>query len=644
MTDSSLIGTFKTARVLAGFATLTIWLASITNSRAESFGEQLNPTGDPIGGGPGYRHIAIADKAQFVVATKEELVAAIGKARAGATIYVRDDAVIDMTGSDDQAIASGVTLASGRGRDGSLGALVFSNTLSDGNKFMTLFKTGGKGVRITGLRLQGPVAEVGDADYNLVKIANGIKADHEDLQVDNCELWAWNKWSIDLAVAGGAYIHHNFIHHIRRWGFGYGVWVRGGGKAIIEANLFDFCRHHIGSGAQATSSYEARYNICLYHDVQPSFDRHGHAAKAGFDTLIHHNEFRNPAYPAILLRGNPLGEARFHHNWFAHANQKAGIDDRRATKRERVHVYDNTFGNTSEQFHPVAKAVAAPAEGPAPLTVGFDASGSKARDGAPIQRYRWIFPDTPAAVGVTAYTSKTSYSFKDPGRYLVALYASDKYGVPGVTRIPVTVHPPKGGYVLSAWVKDSYVGPLEGYLRKQILINDKVIWEDDLEGDEGGWQHLVLDVNRWVEGKKEIELCFRLRADKAITEPRKQIFECYYYVDDVHLFGGDLKSGDFELSKRWTYLQARDVFVPTVDKNETHSSTNDPEKAWTYHQSPEAKDGGFRIFIPRFWTGEARSGQWVHVIGSGINQKIAAGSICEVKQKVRIGPKPSPGK
>ena len=37
-----------------------------------------------------------------------------------------------------------------------------------------------------------------------IKIANGIRADHEDLEVDNCELWAWNKWAIDLAVAGGA--------------------------------------------------------------------------------------------------------------------------------------------------------------------------------------------------------------------------------------------------------------------------------------------------------------------------------------------------------------------------------------------------------------------------------------------------------
>ncbi len=610
---------------------------------AESFSEQLNPTGDPIGGGPGYRDIMTAGKSRFVVATSQELVAAIGEAGAGDTIYVRDDAVIDMTGSDDQAIPGGVTLASGRGRKGSLGALIFSNTLSEGNKFMPLFRTGGKDVRITGLRMRGPVAEVGDADYSLVKIANGIKSDHEDLQVDNCELWAWNKWSIDLAVAGGANIHHNYIHHTRRWGYGYGVWVRGGGKALIEANLFDFCRHHIGSGSQATSSYEARYNICLDHDVQPSFDRHGSQKKAGYDTLIHHNEFRNPAYPAILLRGNPLGEARFHHNWFAHANQKAGIDDRRGKQREKIHIHDNVYGYASSRFHPKAVATAAPAVGAAPLTVQFDGSESQDREGGKVAAYRWNFPDTPSATGVSAYTVKPSYRFNEPGRYLVELYASNEYGVPGLTRIPVTVHPPKGGYILSAWVKDSYVGPLNGYLRKQVLIDGEVIWEDDLEGDEGGWQHLMLDVEKWVKGKTEIELTFRLTADKAITEPRKQIFECYYYVDDVHLFGGEVKNGDFELGRRWTYLQAQDEFVPTGPMGENEAAA-DPGKVWLYEQKPGREKGGFRIFIPRFWTGEARSGQWVHVIGSGINQKIAAGSVCEVKQKVRIGPKPGPWK
>ncbi|HUT36457.1 MAG TPA: PKD domain-containing protein [Planctomycetota bacterium] len=590
------------SRRLLAFLLAVPWLCL-----AASHKDELNPTGDPIGGGPGYRDIKSGDTAAFVVGTREELIEALRKAEAGAVIFVRDDATIDMTGADDQTIPGGVTLASGRGRGGSQGALIFSNSLTDEAKFIPLFKTGGKGVRVTGLRLRGPFAEVGDHHYDQVKIANGIRADHEGLVVDNCELWAWDKWAIDLAVAGGAHIHHNYIHHTRRWGYGYGVWVRGGGKALIEANLFDFCRHHIGSGSQATSSYEARYNVCLYHDVQPSFDRHGNAAKAGASTLIHHNEFRNPDVAAILLRGTPLEEARFHHNWFWHASQGAAIPLREAVKGN-VHIHDNHFGPLSAACHPVAAGTATPATGPAPLAVAFDASGSRDSEGGQIVRYLWNFADTPDAVGPEAHEPTARYTFSDPGRYLVALTVSNERGVPGTTWIPVTVTPPKGGCVLSAWVKDSYYGPLKGHYRKQALIDGEAVWEDDAEGDEGGWQHLVLDVGKHVEGKKEVELAFRLRADADITEPARQIVECFFYVDDVHLFGGRVRNGDFEA-----------------------------EGGWSFAKEP-AGDDGFRLFTPSLWSGEARSGKRGCVLGNGYGRTIRRGAWTQVSQKIAVGP------
>ncbi len=578
---------------------------------AVSHKEELNPTPDPIGGGPGYRDIQASGKAALVVGSREELIDALRKAQAGAAIYVRDDATIDMTGADDQAIPGGVTLASGRGRDGSQGALIFSNGLTDEAKFTPLFKTGGKGVRLTGLRLRGPFAEVGDHHYDQVKIANGVRADHEGLEVDNCELWAWDKWAIDLAVAGGARIHHNYIHHTRRWGYGYGVWVRGGGMALIEANLFDFCRHHIGSGAQATSSYEARYNVCLYHDVQPSFDRHGDAAKAGATTHIHHNEFRNPDVAAILLRGTPLEEAHFHHNWFSQASQGAAIPLREAVKG-KVRIHDNHYGPFPASWHPLAQGVATPASGPAPLAVAFDASASRDSEGGRIVRYHWNFGDTPDAVGPEAHEPTARYTFKDPGRYLVALTVSNEKGVPGSAWLPVVVTPATGGAILSAWVKDSYYGPLKGCYRKQALVGGEVVWEADVAGDEGGWQHLVLDVRKAAAGKAEVDVAFRLRAEADITEPAKQIVECLFYVDDVHLFGGNVRNGDFE-----------------------------SDGAWSFEKEP-AGDAGFLLATPNLWSGEARSGKRCCVLGSGYGRKVPLGAWTQVRQRVAMGTMPEP--
>ena len=596
-------------KVVSVLALLAIVSVLLSPGHAETYGEQLNPTGDPIGGGPGYRDIKASDGADFVVSTKEELIEALRKAKSGMLIYVRDDAKIDMTGSIDKTIPGGVTLASGRGRNGSQGALIFSNTLTkndrEGGIDTPLFKTGGHKVRVTGLRIRGPFAEAGDWHFEHVGVACGIRSNHENLEVDNCEWWAWNKWAINLQKASGAHIHHNYIHHTRRWGYGYGVWVGFHGAALVEANLFDFCRHHIGSPGQTSSTYEACFNICLDHDVQPSFDRHGNSGQGGGLTLIHHNEFRNADEPAILLRGTPVLAARFHHNWFFHPNQETAFRIVNNVSKD-FYIYENRYGRGPLAFHPVAKATPTPATGFAPLSVQFDGSGSKDKEGGRIVQYRWHFPDTKAPIGPEAFGKTASYTFKDPGRYNVALTVSNEKGIPTKILTPVIVKPPQGGYVLSAWVKDSYSGPLKGFYRIQVLIDGNIIWEDDVAGNEGGWQHLLLDLGKWVEGKKTVELAFRLQADEAVTDPRKQVIACFYYIDDVHLFGGSLKGGDFEIG-------------------------ND----WKYREEPASKFHGGK------WSGEARSGKYVYRLAIfGYLGKVPAGALCEVKQNVAIGPKP----
>ena len=52
-------------------------LAAETLITAESSGEQLNPTGEPIGGGPGYKDIKSQADTDFVVSTKGELINAL---------------------------------------------------------------------------------------------------------------------------------------------------------------------------------------------------------------------------------------------------------------------------------------------------------------------------------------------------------------------------------------------------------------------------------------------------------------------------------------------------------------------------------------------------------------------------------------
>ena len=52
---------------------------------------------------------------------------------------------------------------------------------------------------------------------------------------------------------------------------------------------------------------------------------------------------------------------------------------------------------------------------------------------------------------------------------------------------------PKGLVMLTFDVKDSIKSNRPGYHKKQVLLNDRVVWEDDIAGDEG-WQHVEVPV------------------------------------------------------------------------------------------------------------------------------------------------------
>ncbi|MGC9319468.1 MAG: PKD domain-containing protein [Armatimonadota bacterium] len=567
----------------------------------------MNPTGDPIGGGPGYRSIADPDGATAVVRTPQGLLEALQAATAGDVVYVDDSAEVDMTGIEMVEVPGGVTLASGRGRDGSRGGLIYSDSRYPNGEYTAVLLTGGPAVRLTGLRLRGPSGDYGDHHYERIGVSCAVRDAHGDLQVDNCELWCWDKWAIYLDEIGRAHIHHNFIHHTRRAGYGYGVWVADGGEALIEANLFDFNRHHIGSGAQETGSYEARYNLCLWHDTNPSFDRHGGSGRAGGWTRIHHNTFRNSQVEAILLRGIPAGGAEFHHNWFYHHTREAAIDDRRAhATREKVH--DNHYGPVDESELPLAVAEASPAGGTAPLTVRFDGTRSQSPDGGPVLYHEWNFGDQPGPVGVRAWGPVVSHTFARAGLYPVELRVADERGITAETWEPVLVEPDAPGAWLSACLKDSNKSDVPGYYRKQILIDGEVIWEDDSAGDER-WEHVLLELTPLVAGRDECGLAFRLLCDRQVQDPASELHEIFYYIDDVHIFGGDVRDGGFE-----------------------------GRRGWTYSETPE----GTR-FTGLRWCGEARSGRSCYTLEVPYAGTVPAGSYCQVAQRASLGSKPDDG-
>lgn len=306
----------------------------------------------------------------IVVNTKDQLLSAIATARPGAVIYVDDKAVIDLTGAQNVVIPSGVTIASGRGVDGSPGGTLLTRL----NGTECLFRIEGKDVRITGLRIIGPDSAIiakpakgvlqtkqvnlsefsgPEKEYRQkmygVPASKGVSIYGENVEIDNCEFAAWTFAAIMLwNTASKVRIHHNYIHHNLRFGLGYGVCMDGG-TALITANLFDYNGHSVTGTGKPNTVVEVCYNIFGENhlrawpvDMHGGKDRKDGTNVAGDRLLIHHNNFRlYNEKAAVVIRGVPLSGGFVYNNKFTYLLRR----DQLALFRKKAQKADATYSN-----------------------------------------------------------------------------------------------------------------------------------------------------------------------------------------------------------------------------------------------------------------------------------------------------------
>jgi hypothetical protein len=315
--------------------------------------------GRPLGGGVGYTDLA--RPAGMPVKHLDQLIAALGKARAGDTVYIAGDAVIECTERVfiDQLVLEvpgGVTLASDRGVGGAPGGLIHSDSFAT----RPLVRAGGGNVRISGIRLQGPnprpciehhtrafAQGEGREYYYKFPVSVGIQSEDPGLRVDNCELAGWSHSAIHLLKGDGHRVQNNFIHHNQYNGLGYGI-CHDTAESLIEGNLFDANRHSIAGTGKPGCGYEARHNVEMGRTLSHCFDMHGgRDRKDGTDIAgtwmhIHHNTFRALGRRAVVIRGTPERTALIEKNWFPYKTEERVLQI-----EGRVEVRDNAWGRTA---------------------------------------------------------------------------------------------------------------------------------------------------------------------------------------------------------------------------------------------------------------------------------------------------------
>lgn len=317
------------------------FLASTSASAPpETVGASLyytTPGASVIGGGAGFGDYCQPNKP--TIFNLEDLRAVPRAGARGDVFYIDDSAVIDLTCEYPIVIPAGVTLCSGRGRNGSEGARLIKSVAPEGapncdDPGRTDIIEMREGSRLSGLRLDGMDPAIGDGAYDTplivgIEIQDANASANDQIVVENSEFSGFSYYAVGTDSfsdnANGEWsvlVRNNYFHHNRRQGLGYGVAVFGNSRVIIEANYFDFNRHDIAGSGNPGQGYIARYNVVGAGGTSHNFDMHpeggaeSESPNAGDYVEIRDNTFSLTEHPNIRIGGIPSTPSHVRNNLF----------------------------------------------------------------------------------------------------------------------------------------------------------------------------------------------------------------------------------------------------------------------------------------------------------------------------------------
>ena len=335
---------------LGAFSLMQMSVAQAAETVVPVYGCPATLDGSPIGGGVGYLDTIDPSQADYVVSTAAALKSALASATSGQIVYVADGATITVGSTalwyyfnlNDQSIVfnvpAGVTLAGGRGRAGVTGGIIQltydpyptgGGQIEHGSSFIKC----GTGANVCGLTLVGMQETVAGLD------TWGCIGAGTNSEIHNNEIHGWGYVGVQAGVnITNAWVHHNYIHHVQREGYGCAIDVNGQdiyhtASLIAEGNVIDYYRHAM-SAAYGRSSYIFRYNYIGANGTNNQIDVHGnnddqtkvggeylHPAGENIEiynnTSVHIMAPNGGPQPLVWVRGTPYstGFISVHHNW-----------------------------------------------------------------------------------------------------------------------------------------------------------------------------------------------------------------------------------------------------------------------------------------------------------------------------------------
>ena len=246
--------------------------------------------GCPIGGGLGCTTLYTAAGANYVATNAANLKTGLAAATSGQVVYIQDGTTITLTTNGQMYnsgagigfyVPAGVILAGGRGNVGVTAGIIQVASGFRDNDWCYLIQCG-TGADVRGLTLYGN-QDTALTGYTWSGIMAGV-----DTEVYNNEIHGFGYAAISaMPDITNVWVHHNYIHHCRGAGHGYGVEVAAVtgvlshdddfhlASALVEGNIFDYCRHTVADQS-GRGSYTFRYNYLMANAAyEAQCDAHG---------------------------------------------------------------------------------------------------------------------------------------------------------------------------------------------------------------------------------------------------------------------------------------------------------------------------------------------------------------------------------
>lgn len=589
--------------------------------QAQSFAERFNPSGNPIGGGPGYSRIPDRDDADFVLSSDASVADLLKLARSyvveadrstvspesaaphGSLIYVESGAELVLDGYHQITFHDGVVLASDRGQqlgpaDYAPGALLARRTMwpnlgEGGVPQMEPLLAAWNGGRLSGFRAAGPYDFRGpNASKTRGWLGGSTFLSKEDVEgtfeLDNNEIYAWSDFALRwYHVTTGDVLHHNWIHHNRQVGWGYGLYpgrprVKGSeATLVVEYNLFQENKHSLDLNSARPTSWEptvftVRGNAFLGQHGQDIIHAHVNqvdgCSYAGWKSRYTDNIIIHPGEAGGIkdlgLGLPPPGGSLTIERLYLDRSHRENMTISQHITADMADSNDPNYqadfaaacgsphGEVSVDIRTNLAGANIPVEGSSPhaTTVRegeqlvLDLSGSYDPDGHAIVFHEILWGDgrsvTDQAHRQIVYGAEARHEYQGSGTYLLRVTALNALGLPSrMTFHRITIEPaqPKPLFVAFVGTNLPPHGSQQwrGYFSARLLVNGHVAmdWRDYATFQ--GYERIEWDAEP-IDGDDFFQLTMQVRTDRDISDPdgaEPGLRGVEFQVDRFYLFG-----------------------------------------------------------------------------------------------------------